>query len=293
MRVSGLQIVVLVTVCGIFSSGWPPAYGRQQQSSDKHKEIPASAKPTKIVQSDGISCWQTESALYVQLNPPRTSGEIRLPRLANVVSKVHWLGHAEAALHLHPEPTHWIVKFDQAPEDASTIVVQLDSTPVLFDAQRVIEPSEDDCITLDARYAVTHGNTLRYEPQSHKNTVGYWSNEKDSVSWKFRCDKAGVYEVDILQGCGKGHGGSDVDLRIGRQTLRLKVQETGHFQNFVWKTPGEVMLPEAADLTLELVPAGKAAGAVMDVRAIRLVPQGRDRVKTPELADPEALPKVP
>ncbi len=81
-------------------------------------------------------------------------------------------------------------------------------------------------------------------------------------------------------------------LRIGEQTLRWNVQETGHFQNFIWLTPGEVTLRESSSLTIELIPLNKAAGAVMDVRAIRLVPKGAERDKTPELAAPESLPKL-
>lgn len=293
MRISRSKFVVLMSACGVLCLSTALASGLQDEvaAAKKQAEIPAGAKATTIGESKETACWSTESALYVKLNPPRKSGEIRLPRLANIVSKVHWLGNEDAPLNLHPEPTHWVVKFDKAPEKVTTFVVELDSAPALFDTKHVVAPADDHSITLPARFATTHGGTLRYEPQPHKNTVGYWSNEKDTASWMFRCDKAGVYEVDVLQGCGKGHGGSEVTLRVGDQTLRWSVQETGHFQNFIWLTPGEVTLREGSSLTIELIPVNKTAGAVMDVRAIRLVPKGTEREKLPELAAPESLPK--
>ncbi len=123
MRVSRLQFVVWMSACGVLCLSTALANQNQDEANaaKKHEEIPAVAKATTIGESKETSCWATESALYVKLNPPRKSGEIRLPRLANIVSKVHWLGHADAPLNVHPEPTHWVVKFDKAPEKATRL----------------------------------------------------------------------------------------------------------------------------------------------------------------------------
>lgn len=40
-----------------------------------------------------------------------------------------------------------------------------------------LKPSEDGLIHPHSRYAIVHGEMLRFEPQSHKDTVGYWVNE--------------------------------------------------------------------------------------------------------------------
>jgi hypothetical protein len=262
-----------------------------EEGAKQSQEIPSSAKATTLWESKATTSWATESALFIKLQPPTKSGEIKGVRLANVVSKIHWLGHPDQQLSLSPEPGTWHIKFDNAPEKASTIVIEFDGPPTVFDPKTVIKPSADHSVMLPAKLATTHGATLRYEPQPHKNTVGYWSNEKDTASWKFECDENGIYEVDILQGCGKGHGGSEVEVRVAGQALKFDVQETGHFQNFIWRTLGEVTLEKSEGLTLQLAPIRKAGGAVMDVRAVRLVPKGLERSKAPELADPAALPK--
>ena len=90
-----------------------------------------------------------------------------------------------------------------------------------------------------------HGTTVRYEPQPNKNTVGYWTNKDDWVSWDFQLDRPGKFEVVILQGCGKGSGGSEVEFSLGdKPDLKLKtvVEDTGGFQNFVPRTIGTVEL---------------------------------------------------
>ena len=137
---------------------------------------------------------------------------------------------------------------------------------------RIIGPSAGGRITLAAHDAVTHGENLRYEPQPHKNTVGYWSRQEDWCEWHLAVPKAGRYTVEILQGCGKGHGGSEVALVVGVQEIVFTVEETGHFQNFKNRTLGTIELAAGDDQTLALRPRTKAAGAVMDVRQVRLIP---------------------
>ena len=56
------------------------------------------------------------------------------------------------------------------------------------------------------------------------------------------------------------------------QTLDFTVEDTGHFQNFVEKTAGTIMIGKAGDYALEIRAVRKAKGAVMDVRQVRLDP---------------------
>lgn len=287
MRHINLRLMLLAVVCSNM------AYVAADESEKKEHayEVPTSAEASTIWESKASSSWTTESALLIKLNSTEKSGEIKGARLANVVRKIHWLGYPDQELSLHPEPDSWSINFDSIPEKATTIVIELDGPPAVFDPKVVVTPSAENQIVLPAKLAETHGSTLRYEPQPHKNTVGYWSDEKDTASWQFGCAKTGVYEIDVLQGCGKGHGGSKVEVRVAGQALKFEVQETGHFQNFIWRTVGEVTLTESDSQTLQIVPVNKANGAVMDVRMVRLVPKGAERSRDPELVDPKVLPK--
>jgi hypothetical protein len=79
----------------------------------------------------------------------------------------------------------------------------------------------------------------------------------------------------VLQGCGKGQGGSEVELSVGEQTLTFQVEDTGHFQNFKAREIGALKLDKAGRYTLTVKPRKKAAGAVMDLRSVTLKPAGK------------------
>lgn len=126
---------------------------------------------------------------------------------------------------------------------------------------------------LHARDATIHGTTLRYEPQPLKNTIGYWTRKEDWVSWDFVVERPDAYRVLVVQGCGKGSGGAEVEFTIGAQSLKMTVQETGHFQNFVARDIGLVELPRGEQV-LSVKPLSKPGLAVMDLRAVVLIPAG-------------------
>jgi hypothetical protein len=124
-------------------------------------------------------------------------------------------------------------------------------------------------IILHARDARVHGGKLRYEPQPHKDTLGYWVLKDDWAEWNFMAPNAGKFEVQLLQACGKGSGGAEVEVTVNGQSVTMKVEETGHFQRFVPRTIGTVNL-EAGRAVLTLRARTKPGVAVMDLRRIVL-----------------------
>ncbi|MSU41616.1 MAG: N-acetylgalactosamine 6-sulfate sulfatase (GALNS) [Pedosphaera sp.] len=133
-------------------------------------------------------------------------------------------------------------------------------------------PRADGTIFIHSRTAQVHGRQLRYEPLPHKDTLGYWVDQEDWASFEFTTDKPGVYEVEVLQGCGKGQGGSVAAFAVGDQRLEMTVEDTGHFQNFVPRVIGRVTLKDAGRHTLTVRPVKKAKAAVMDLRSLTLRP---------------------
>jgi arylsulfatase A-like enzyme len=130
----------------------------------------------------------------------------------------------------------------------------------------------DGTIALPARTAEVHGTQLRYEPQPHKDTLGYWTRAEDWASWDFEVSRPGTFAVTVLQGCGPGQGGSEVELAVADQALRLTVEDTGHFQNFKQRDVGRVRLDRAGRYTLRVTPRRKPGAAVMDLRSVTLRP---------------------
>ena len=62
------------------------------------------------------------------------------------------------------------------------------------------------------------------------------------MSWHFKLTQPGTFAVTILQGCGTGSGGSEVEFAVDGQKLNVTVQDTGGFQNFVDREVGRVTL---------------------------------------------------
>jgi len=149
-------------------------------------------------------------------------------------------------------------------------------TPVPSDApeehqgsRRVVSEMVDNTLLLHAKDASVHGSTVRYEPVPQKNTLGYWFKQEDWASWEFEVTKPGTYEVEVLQGCGKGSGGAEVEVTAGGKALTFTVEDTGGFQNFVPRKIGTVTLP-AGRQTLTVKPKTKPGMAVMDLRQVTL-----------------------
>jgi arylsulfatase A len=134
-----------------------------------------------------------------------------------------------------------------------------------------ITPASGD-IRLHAKDARVHGQTMRYEAQPNKNVLGYWTNAEDWASWDFEITNAGVYEVEIQQGCGRGSGGAEVNVEIDGQVLTFTVQDTRHFQNMIQRPIGRLSLA-AGKHTLAVKPQTKPGAAVMDLRRIVLRPE--------------------
>jgi len=136
---------------------------------------------------------------------------------------------------------------------------------------RPIVQGSDGLILLHAKDVTIHGTTVRYEPQPNKNTIGYWTKKEDWVSWNFAVDRPGKFDVIALQGCGKGSGGAEVQFILDDQKLKMTVQDTGHFQNFVERNIGQVALQHGPH-RLEVRPLTKPGVAVMDLRSVTFRP---------------------
>ena len=210
--------------------------------------------------------------LYIEAWP--ADGKVSMPRLNNPIGTVYLVNDpAKTPLGFQPNVADWTISRPKsAGAGPDVVVVEVKGKPRLVGEPVVAEPGEDGSITLAAHHAVCHGRLLRYEPQPHKNTVGYWADENDWCEWRFNAAKPGTFKVLLLQGCGKGHGGSSIKIGAAGQTLDYTVEDTGHFQNFVERTAGTIRIDKPGPRTLEIRAAKKAKGAVMDVRQVRLVP---------------------
>jgi hypothetical protein len=228
--------------------------------------------PAPVKTSWGRIEWK-ESAAVLHVETWPADGKVAMPRLNKPIGAVYVLGdQAQKPVPFQPNLNDWTVSRPKG-QDAPAIVVETVGKPrVAGEAPPVVDAGKDGSVTLAAHEALCHGRMLRYEPQPHKNTVGYWVDDKDWVEWRFRA-KPGTYKVLILQGCGKDQGGSSIQVSVGDQKLDATVEETGHFQNFVERSLGSITLAKDGEAKLEIRAVKKAKAAVMDVRRMKLVPE--------------------
>lgn len=126
-------------------------------------------------------------------------------------------------------------------------------------------------ITLVAANGTPHGKKLRYEPETYKNVLGYWTEVDDWADWELDIPKDGSYEIEVQCGCGANNGGSVVRLEVGSESLQWTVRDTGHFQNMIVENVGSMKL-KAGKYRLAVRPQSKKGVAVMDIRSIVLRP---------------------
>ena len=145
--------------------------------------------------------------------------------------------------------------------------------PILADWRKAMDARATEgpnaLIFLEARDAQVKAVKMKYEEPPQKDTLGFWVNAADTASWTFNAPKAGTYRVTVLQGCGKGNGGSVVALDTAKSSCEFTVEETGHFQRFVPREVGKLTLV-AGENTLTVRPVKKAKAAVMDLRRVIL-----------------------
>ncbi len=218
--------------------------------------------------------WKADALhLYIEAWP--ADGKVSFPRLNNPIGTVYLVNDpAKTPLGFQPLLNEWTVGRPKSPSTGpEVVVVEVKGKPRLAGEPVVSEPADDGLITLAAHHAVCHGKLLRYEPQPQKNTVGFWVDGSDWIEWRFKAAKAGKYSVQLLQGCGKGQGGSAAKIVVGGQSLDYTVEETGGFQVFVERPAGTIQVEKPGDYALEIRAVRKAKLAVMDVRQVRLVPE--------------------
>lgn len=158
-----------------------------------------------------------------------------------------------------------------AAEKASDVSARLtpwrNAINAALDAKK--SPPGAGCVILSAKDAKVHGDKLRFEPQPQKDTLGFWVNKDDWAEWTFQVPHKGTFDIEVLQACGKGSGGAEIEFAVGGQAKMMTVEETGHFQRFIPRTIGAVAL-EAGKATMTVRAKTKPGPAVMDLRRITL-----------------------
>ena len=207
--------------------------------------------------------------------PIAKSGKTLIPRVCASLRASYIEGNPDKPVIVNPEIEYWEIRFKGKPANAN-VVLEFDSYPATPEEAKPTEQAGDGTLTLRCSQGRTVGEKLRFEPQPHKNTIGYWAVAEDSVSWPVKISKPGRFNVALLQGASsKGGGVARISVLAGKNvvdSIEHKVEVAGHFQNFVWKHSDSITITEPGDYYLRIEAVEKPNVALMDVRQVHLSP---------------------
>jgi hypothetical protein len=227
---------------------------------------------------------QKGNKLYLHVRNLEENQTFRIPRLHNSVLRISILGESPSSgimSNLNPEVDGWAIKLprESRAENLPVVVLELDSPPRVAGGEIPVVRQLDETIVLHSRDGVPHGKMLRFEPQPHKNTIGYWIDESDWVEWRFQPSASQDFEVVLRYGCGENQGGSEIMLSFSdpesneRTEIPFTIEATGGFQNWRNVNVGTIKLTAGREFELTVKPLRKAHAAIMDIQQITLTPK--------------------
>jgi putative heme-binding domain-containing protein len=126
-------------------------------------------------------------------------------------------------------------------------------------------------LTLPAAKASIHGGDITFEPGFQN--IGFWHGENDYVNWAVRLDAAATFDVYFDYACALDAAGNAFALDGTTPTVEGKVAATGEWHKYQLVKVGVVSLPAGAG-KVTVRPVGPVRGALFDLRAVYLVPEG-------------------
>lgn len=132
------------------------------------------------------------------------------------------------------------------------------------------KPDLNGVFSLKAVDADLQGGNAQYE--SDKRAIGYWTSKDDRASWLIEVPAAGDYRVVVEQASDPSNGSeAEYSILANRSWIAGKVVPTKDWSDFKAVELGKIHLP-GARFKLEIVPQKLGKVALMNLRAIRLIP---------------------
>jgi alpha-L-fucosidase len=211
------------------------------------------------------------SILFLHVFDWPSSRELHVPGLLNEVKRAYLLANPSQPLNAKCSAQGIVVGLPAQAPDANDSVVVLELIGAAAAVEQLISPGPDGSIVLEGETADLHGGHARYEAADDRRCIGFWTSDKDSVSWDIRVPKAGKYEVELEYSCEAASAGSEVKVEVGASSLSMKVENTGKWSEFLKKKAGTIDVA-AGNSQVRVVPVKMARDAVMNLRSVRLKP---------------------
>jgi alpha-L-fucosidase len=217
-------------------------------------------------------CTRKPGRLYLHVFDWPADGKLVVPGLKNDFGKASLLaGPPDATLQAVRAGENVVIGLPaDAPDPVDTVVVlEISGEPKVI--APAVAQAADRTLTLHARDAKTHGETIRYESGGGKDNIGFWTDPNDWASWVLRVDTPGTFEVELTSACPDVSAGSRFVLEVADQQLSGKAAGTGSWTAFKTEKLGKVKLAEGR-FTLTVKAQSLVGEGVMNLQSITLRP---------------------
>ena len=167
------------------------------------------------------------TTLYLHVWKWPTDGKLVVPGLKNSVRSATLLATGETLTTSATDDGVVIQVPATAPDSiSSTIVLKIKGQPEVDET--VLKQAADGSIALPAADADLYGG-VQYESGNGKDNVGFWTDPGDYVSWTFKVNQPGKYEVTAVTAA---QGTGNYQVAIGNQKISGTAPNTGDYTAF-------------------------------------------------------------
>jgi len=201
----------------------------------------------------------------------------RVLKIANfnnpITKSVLRIEEEEIDLELIPKTDFWEIHLPRKKElKGSSIFIQTIGKPHLKGKAILVSPDKTGILKLHAHQATIVGRSLLYHPQAAMDALGSWRDPEDYVEWTIQVRRPGKYRVVVLQSCEEDQGGSQMEVRLGEETLRFRVKETDHPHAFKSRKVGTLKIESTEKQILQLHMTRLTKEMAANIRRIELIP---------------------
>jgi len=228
----------------------------------------ASASPFRYPADWGYVTRKGQRLYLIVCKPPKER-TITLGLLNNISRATFLRTGKRVKFAKKPDGSGWEFELPaRLPDEfASVIVVEFEGEPSVLNVPH-FKANPDGSILLRPEDAEVFGYRLRYQPD--RNNLGAWVDARDWAEWYFISSKAGRYTLEITYGCSSPD--NTFAIVVDGQKIVCKTEHTGHIRTYKPFVVGNVWLPKGY-VKLSVKPVGGIKGALMNFRAIRLIPE--------------------
>ena len=206
--------------------------------------------------------------LYLHVFNWPSDGKLLVPGLRNEVRSA-WLLATDKMLKVTAGDEGVVVEIPSERLDPIDTVIVLEVKGELNVEMALPGQASDGTLLLPAELAEIHGDGTQLEAVGGQPNIGYWTNARDWIGWRFKLTRPGRF--DVTASIATTAESSKFELTVGDQKLAAEVAGTGSYQAFKTVKLGSIELKQQGACELSIKPVRNQWRAI-NLRSITLKP---------------------